>query len=175
MKFLAIGIFAVAASTLTQAGIKGSVLDESGTPIQNAVITTRTLPSLLSNARTLTNEKGEFDFDKAKLNAASKKSLRKRGQSLIAHKTGFLPETLSVVPGQNCGNITLKRDPIENRIDELMANMSINDMIAQMTQAKAPNTTCGGKLCGSALEGGGAYTADFYTKAWNHKIPVIYG
>ena len=168
-------IITLAVATATQAGIKGSVLDESGAPIQNAVITTRTLPSLLSNARTLTNEKGEFDFDKAKLSAASKKSLRKRGQSLIAHKTGFLPETLSVVPGQNCGNITLKRDPIENRINELMANMSIDDMIAQMTQAKAPNTTCGGKLCGSALEGGGAYTADFYTKAWNHKIPVIYG
>ena len=48
MKFLAIGIFAVAASSLAQAGIKGSVLDESGAPIQNAVITTRTLPSLLS-------------------------------------------------------------------------------------------------------------------------------
>ena len=173
MKFLAIGIFAVA--TATQAGIKGSVLDESGVPIQNAVITTRTLPSLLSNARTLTNEKGEFDFDKAKLNAASKKSLRKRGQSLIAHKTGFLPETLSVVPGQNCGNITLKRDPIENRIDELMANMSINDMIAQMTQAKAPAVKCGNSICGSALEGGGAYTADFYANAWKQKIPVIYG
>ena len=71
--------------------------------------------------------------------------------------------------------MTLQRDPIENRIDELMASMTIDDMIAQMTQAKAPNTTCGGKLCGSALEGGGAYTADFYTKAWKHKIPVTYG
>ena len=80
-------IITLAVATSTQAGIKGAIVDESDTPIQNAVITTRDLPSLLSNARTLTNEKGEFDFDKAKLNAASKKSLRKRGQSLIAHKT----------------------------------------------------------------------------------------
>ena len=175
MKLSAIGFFAVASIALTHAGIKGTVIDETGAPIKDATVTVRALPNLLSSARTLSDEKGAFDFDKAKLNATSKKALKKRGQSLIVRKTGFLPETLSVVPNKNYGNITLKRDPIENRIDELMANMTIDDMIAQMTQAKAPSTTCGGKLCGSALEGGGAYTADFYTKAWKHKIPVTYG
>ena len=175
MKLSAIGFFAVASLALSHAGIKGIVIDESGAPIKDATVTVRALPNLLSSARTLSDEKGAFDFDKAKLNAASKKTLKKKGQSLIVRKTGFLPETLSVAPNKNYGNITLKRDPIENRIDELMANMTIDDMIAQMTQAKAPNTTCGGKLCGSALEGGGAYTADFYTKAWKHKIPVTYG
>ena len=175
MKLSAIGFLAFASFALTHAGIKGTVIDESGAPIPNATITVRALPNLLSSARTLSDEKGSFDFDKAKLNAAGKKALKKRGQSLIVRKTGFLPETLSVAPNKNYDNITLKRDPIENRIDELMANMSIDDMIAQMTQAKAPATTCGGKLCGSALEGGGAYTADFYTKAWSHKIPVTYG
>ena len=175
MKLSAIGFLAFASFALTHAGIKGTVIDESGAPIQNATVTVRALPNLLSSARTLSDEKGSFDFDKAKLNAAGKKALKKRGQSLIVRKTGFLPETLSVAPNKNYDNITLKRDPIENRIDELMANMSIDDMIAQMTQAKAPATTCGGKLCGSALEGGGAYTADFYTKAWSHKIPVTYG
>ena len=175
MKLSAIGFFAVASLALSHAGIKGIVIDESGAPIKDATVTVRALPNLLSSARTLSDEKGTFDFDKAKLNAASKKTLKKKGQSLIVRKTGFLPETLSVTPNKNYSNITLKRDPIENRIDELMASMTIDDMIAQMTQAKAPNTTCGGKLCGSALEGGGAYTADFYTKAWKHKIPVTYG
>ena len=175
MKLSAIGFFAVASIALSHAGIKGTVIDETGAPIKDATVTVRALPNLLSSARTLSDEKGTFDFDKAKLNAASKKALKKKGQSLIVRKTGFLPETLSVAPNKNYGNITLKRDPIENRIDELMASMTIDDMIAQMTQAKAPNTTCGGKLCGSALEGGGAYTADFYTKAWKHKIPVTYG
>ena len=175
MKLSAIGFLAFASFALTHAGIKGTVIDESGAPIKDATVTVRALPNLLSSARTLSDEKGSFDFDKAKLNAAGKKALKKRGQSLIVRKTGFLPETLSVAPNKNYDNITLKRDPIENRIDELMANMSIDDMIAQMTQAKAPATTCGGKLCGSALEGGGAYTADFYTKAWSHKIPVTYG
>ena len=165
MKFSKIGLFAFAACAIAQADIKGSIVDESGNPVHNAAVTTRTLPNLLSNMRALSNEKGAFTLPNAK-----------KGQSIVVRKTGFLPATLSVIPGKkNYGNIALKRDPIENRIDSLMANMSIDDMIAQMTQAKAPATTCGGKVCGSALEGGGAYTADFYTKAWNHKIPVIYG
>ena len=174
MKLSTIGFFFAAACTLVHADIKGNVLDESGAPIHNANVTIRSFPNLLSNARTLTNDKGDFRFDNATLNAA-KKSSKKKPQSIVVRKTGFIPETLSVAPNKNYGSITLKRDPIENRIDELIANMTIDDMIAQMTQAKAPNTTCGGKLCGSALEGGGAYTADFYTKAWKHKIPVTYG
>ena len=165
MKFSKIIIFAFVASAIAQADIKGSIVDESGNPVHNAAVTTRTLPNLLSNTRALPNEKGAFTLPNAK-----------KGQSIIVRKAGFIPETLSVVPGKkNYGNIALKRDPIEYRIDSLMANMSLDDMIAQMTQAKAPATTCGGKICGSALEGGGAYTADFYTKAWNYKIPVIYG
>ncbi len=165
MKFSKIGLFAFAACAIAQADIKGSIVDESGNPVHNAAVTTRTLPNLLSNMRALSNEKGAFTLPNAK-----------KGQSIVVRKAGFLPETLSVVPGKkDYGNIALKRDPIENRIDSLMANMSIDDMIAQMTQAKAPATTCGGKVCGSALEGGGAYTADFYTKAWKYKIPVIYG
>ena len=120
---------------------------------------------MLSSARTLTNDKGAFSLGNAK-----------KSQSIVVRKAGFLPETLNVVPKQkDYGNITLKRDPIENRIDSIMANMTIDDMIAQMTQAQAPTTTCGGKICGSALQGGGSYSADFYTKAWKQKIPVTYG
>ena len=165
MNFCKVGIFAIAACAIAQASVKGTIVDEAGNPVHNAAVTARTLPNLLSSARVLTNDKGEFNLSNVK-----------KGQSIVVRKAGFLPETLSVVPSKkNYGNIALKRDPIENRIDSLMAKMSIDDMIAQMTQAKAPATTCGGKICGSALECGGAYTADFYTKAWKQKIPVTYG
>ena len=167
MKLSKFGIFALTTITAAtaQASIKGSVVDESGNPVHNAAVTIRTLPNLLSSARTLTNDKGSFSLGNAKKN-----------QSIVVRKAGFLPETLSIVPNKkDYGNITLKRDPIENRIDSIMANMTIDDMIAQMTQAQAPTTTCGGKICGSALQGGGSYMADFYTKAWKQKIPVTYG
>ena len=106
----------------------------------------------LASARTLTNDKGTFKLGSAK-----------KDQSIIVRKAGFLPETLSMVAGQKkYENITLKRDPIENKIDEIMAKMTIDDMIAQMTQAKVPMLKCGEGVCGSAHEGGGAYTAVFY-------------
>ena len=175
MKLSAFGIFVAASCALVHANIKGSVFDESGAPIQNATVTIRVLPQLLSNARTLTNDKGEFIFDNATFNAA-RKAAKKKTQSLIVRKTGFIPETLSIASSnKNYGNITLKRDPIEFKIDTLMASMTIDDMIAQMTQAMAPTVNCGNSVCGSALQGGGAYTADFYTKAWKYKIPVTYG
>ena len=166
MAFPKIGIFAIATlAATTQASIKGNIVDESGAPVHNAAVTVRTLPKLIANARTLTNGKGAFSLNNAK-----------KGQSIVVRKAGFLPETLSVIPGKkNYGNITLKRDPIETRIDSIMAKMTLDDMIAQMTQAKAPAVKCGNSICGSALEGGGAYTADFYTNAWKQKIPVIYG
>ena len=159
----AIVTFAVA--TTAQAGIKGAIVDESGNPVHNAAVTIRTLPNLIANARALSNDKGVFNLNNAK-----------KGQSIVVRKAGFLPETLSVVPAKkDYGNITLKRDPIENRIDSIMAKMTLDDIIAQMTQAKAPAVKCGNSICGSALEGGGAYTADFYANAWKQKIPVIYG
>ncbi|MBP5768308.1 MAG: glycoside hydrolase family 3 C-terminal domain-containing protein [Fibrobacter sp.] len=168
MFFPKIGISAIvtlAVATAVQAGIKGAIVDESGNPVHNAAVTIRVLPNLVANARTLTNDKGAFNLNNAK-----------KGQSIVVRKAGFLPETLSVVPAKkDYGNITLKRDPIENRIDSIIAKMTIDDMIAQMTQAKAPAVKCGNSICGSALEGGGAYTADFYANAWKQKIPVIYG
>ena len=155
MNFSKIALFAVAAYGFSQAAITGNVVDESGAPVKNAAVTVRTLPNL----------KGAFKIGNAK-----------KDQSIIVRKAGFLPETLSVVAGQKkYDNITLKRDPIENKIDEIMAGMTIDDMIAQMTQAKVPKLNCGEGVCGSALEGGGAYTADFYKSAWSQKIPATYG
>ena len=165
MIFSKFALFAVAAYGFSQAAITGNVVDESRAPVKNAAVTVRTLPNLLANARTLTNDKGAFKIGNAK-----------KDQSIIVRKAGFLPETLSVVAGQKkYDNITLKRDPIENKIDEIMAGMTMDDMIAQMTQAKVPKLNCGEGVCGSALEGGGAYTADFYKSAWSQKIPATYG
>ena len=133
MYFSKVALFAVAAYDFSLAGITGNVVDESGTPVHNAAVTIRTLPNLLASARTLTNDKGTFKLGSAK-----------KDQSIIVRKAGFLPETLSMVAGQKkYENITLKRDPIENKIDEIMAKMTIDDMIAQMTQAKVPMLKCG--------------------------------
>ena len=246
----------MAACAIAQADITGTVIDEAGAPIHNAVVTTRSLPSLLSNARTLTDEKGVFVIDEASLGikksvqfkkdiisfngkknvsieildlkgkVVKSKSLdfntgtypirnatkltkglpkgmyviavnidgkrtpiskirttsneteflkKEAEQSLVIRKAGFLPETLQVVTQKDYGKITLKRDPIESKIDALMASMSLDDMIAQMTQAQATTISCGGSTCGSALEGGGNYTATFYSKAWSQTIPVAYG
>lgn len=256
MRLSKIGIFAVAACSLAQADLTGTVIDESGAPIHNAVVSIKTVPSLLSKTRTLTDTKGAFTIDenssgiqkapvlrkdviqlngkgsvaieildlsgkvikskaldsntgsypirnatrmtaglprgmyviavnmdgkrtpisKVSTTSNGKTVLKKEGdENLVIRKAGFLPETLSVAGPKDYGKITLKRDPIETQIDKLMANMSIGAMIAQMTQNQAPATNCGGSPCGSALEGGGGYTANFYSSAWSKNIPIIYG
>ncbi|MCL4101095.1 glycoside hydrolase family 3 N-terminal domain-containing protein [Fibrobacter sp. HC4] len=155
-------------STAANAAVQGSVFDESGAPIKDAVVSIKTLPNLLPDARTLSNAKGKFAI----------KDKVADPQVLIVRKTGFLPETLSVaavVDPKNPAKIILKRDPIEDQIDSLMSGMTIDDMIAQMTQAMVPNVKCGNSICGSALQGGGAYAAEFYKNAWAQKIPVTYG
>ncbi|SHG49539.1 beta-glucosidase [Fibrobacter sp. UWH9] len=155
-------------STAANAAVQGSVFDESGAPIKDAVVSIKTLPNLLPDARTLSNAKGKFTI----------KDKVADPQVLIVRKTGFLPETLSVaavVDPKNPAKIILKRDPIEDQIDTLMSGMTIDDMIAQMTQAMVPNVKCGNSICGSALQGGGAYAAEFYKNAWAQKIPVTYG
>lgn len=155
-------------STAANAAVQGSVFDESGAPIKDAVVSIKTLPNLLPDARTLSNAKGKFTI----------KDKVADPQVLIVRKTGFLPETLSVaavVDPKNPAKIILKRDPIEDQIDSLMSGMTIDDMIAQMTQAMVPHVNCGNSICGSALQGGGAYAAEFYKNAWAQKIPVTYG
>lgn len=155
-------------STAANAAVQGSVFDESGAPIKDAVVSIKTLPNLLPDARTLSNAKGKFTI----------KDKVADPQVLIVCKTGFLPETLSVaavVDPKNPAKIILKRDPIEDQIDTLMSGMTIDDMIAQMTQALVPHVNCGNRICGSALQGGGAYAAEFYKNAWAQKIPVTYG
>lgn len=148
--------------------VNGSVVDSQGAPIKDAVVSIKTMPNLLPDARTLSNGKGDFRM----------KDKFADPQVLIVRKAGYLPETLSVAAVTEMGmaaKVTLKRDPIEDRIDQLMANMTIDDLVAQMTEAMVPNVNCGGGICGSALQGGGAYAAEFYKQAWDQKIPVSYG
>lgn len=154
-----VALFSVSAN----ATISGAVFDESGAPIKDAVVSVKTLPNIMPSARTLSNAKGDF---KIKEKVADP-------QVLIVRKAGFLPETLSVA--SDVKKVVLKRDPIENQIDSLMSQMTLDDMIAQMTQALVPNVNCGNSICGSALQGGGRYAIDFYKTAWAQKIPVSYG
>ncbi len=104
-----------------------------------------------------------------------RKAVASGEDALIVRKAGFLPETLSVASMVENEAIVLKRDPIEDKIDQLMAAMSMDDMIAQMTQAQVPTATYNGKTLGSALQGGGDYSSTFYKTAWAKSIPVSYG
>lgn len=95
-------------------------------------------------------------------------------QSLIVRKVGFLPETLEVVNPKDYGKIVLKRDPVEDQIDALMAGMDLDAMIAQMTQPSS-GSGCGTYACGSTLNGGGEYAGSYTLKNWKSPIPTTYG
>ncbi len=240
------------------AAVSGVVTDEANTPIKDAVVSIKTMPNLLPNARTLSDAQGEFSLGDAVLSIGShkvahnfskknsgsfslevmdlrgklvksefvngtsadlktlaknlvsslphgmyvlvanqqgkrsligkfsanqnmissfglQKSVAAGEDALIVRKAGFLPETLSVATMVENEKIVLKRDPVEDKVDQLMATMSLADMIAQMTQAQVPTVSCGGSVCGSALQGGGEYSSTFYKNAWAKPIPVSYG
>ncbi len=115
---------------------------------------------------------GNSRYTRVNMSSLSKSSAE--SQVLVVRKAGFLPETLQVSGDKDYGSITLKRDPIEDQIDEIIAGMSTDEMIAQMTQP-AVGMGCGSYACGSALQGGGGYSPTFYTSAWSAEIPVLYG
>ncbi len=261
MKQIAFAVtsFVLLNCALSSATISGTVVDETGNSIQNAVVHIKQLPNLIPQKSTLSDAQGNFLFDSEALSLGSSlqgvagllkegepfrlevanlkgqilkrqmvngykqasaalrsmkaefsrgiyvasavvngkrvllgqinrsgneiskvtRVLKKEGAgdfSVVIRKAGFLPETLAVTSNDMAyGKITLKRDPIEDRIDALLATMTTDDLIAQMTQAQAPTVNCGGSVCGSALEGGGGYTVSFYNSAWNKTIPVSYG
>jgi len=105
---------------------------------------------------------------------------------LIVRKAGYLPEEVSFSSfTENVGTVVLRRDPLEARIDSVMAMMSDQDKIYQMTQ---PLVTAGpsanSSLFGSVLQGGGEYSSTFLNtmntalSSWasnKAKIPVTYG
>lgn len=98
-------------------------------------------------------------------------------QYIIIRKAGFLPETVALasLTAGPIGNIILTPDPIEARIDSVMALMTLDDKIGQMTQGKVSATSYEGFEWGSALQGGGEYSSSYSSKAWIKKIPVSYG
>lgn len=64
-----------------------------------------------------------------------------------------MPETLALasLSAGPIGTITLTPDPLESRIDSVMALMTLNDKIGQMIQGLVPTTSSGGFNWGSAL------------------------
>lgn len=165
MKFIP-GI--LAATVASMAAVTGVVVDQAGNPIPKAFVSVKTAPNLLPDTRTLSSEDGKFSFAKTGAKKATDK------QILVVRKTGFLPETLSVEKNKDFGNITLKRDPIEDQIDSILKGMPLEAQIAQMTQPLVEKEA-GKYPYGSALHGGGRYSDSFYTTAWKNPIPTSYG
>ncbi|HHX16029.1 MAG TPA: glycoside hydrolase family 3 protein [Fibrobacter sp.] len=130
------------------------------------------------------NHQGGFYSDAVELvsEGSSTKSVlaltnAQRASFLVVRKVGFLPETLALasLSAGPIGTITLTPDPLESRIDSVMALMTLNDKIGQMIQGLVPTTSSGGFNWGSALQGGGEYSSSFSSSAWAKKIPVSYG
>ncbi|MCL2689263.1 MAG: glycoside hydrolase family 3 C-terminal domain-containing protein [Chitinispirillia bacterium] len=176
--------------------LTGKVTDIAGAQISDAVVMVKTGDNLLAHFRTLTNAQGDFgpSWRGAAIEVAD------GGQAVIViRKAGYLPFTLQLVDHENfsidLGSFTLVRDPIERRIDSVMAMMSTAEKIAQMTQpelgsgtgntvnsASTGGTT--GNLWGSVLNGGSGYTSTFLSSmvttlnswpAGRARIPTYYG
>jgi len=244
---------AVFAATLN---LTGTVKDEDGKSIENAVVLLKVNDNLLAYARTLSNESGNFTLLPGKdaptpiakpaellsakfasylvmdLNGRSHslsalpqgiyvllgktesgknvnlgaiyhkggtlkigeitqkeqkiKSLAKAVGSdevhLLVRKAGYLQEEVPFSNfNENVGTVTLKRDPLEARIDSVMKLMSLEQKIYQMTQAKVGSFGGNNLLYGSVLHGGEAYSSTVLSSmitaisSANPKIPVTYG
>lgn len=110
--------------------------------------------------------------------------------SVQIRKTGFLPRKASVASAtglQDLGDLVLERDPLESRIDSVLALMNLDDKIGQMTQGligeKSP-TSGSAELAklrlGSLLSGGGDPLPDYaalqnVALSTPRRIPMIYG
>ncbi|MDR3012997.1 MAG: carboxypeptidase-like regulatory domain-containing protein, partial [Chitinispirillales bacterium] len=141
--FLCLAPTAVIAQPLSVT-LTGKVTDAEGEPIHNAVVMVKTDGNLLAAARTLTNTQGDFGtFTNSTI------ELNNSGQArLFVRKAGYLPDTNRVLGSlsENVGTISLVRDPIEYRIDSIIALMNTAQKIAQMTQPHlaTPSSNWGG-------------------------------
>jgi len=113
--------------------------------------------------------------------------------SLIVRKTGYLPREVEFESfSEDVGDVVLLRDPLEVRIDSVMAMMNTTEKIAQMTQPELGGNNGGVSsaasgtsfLYGSVLNGGDGYTDSFITSmvstlnSWpsgRARIPAYYG
>jgi beta-glucosidase len=158
----------------------------------------KTGSNLLAHARTLTNAQGDFGQAASVWRSASI-DVAVQGQAvLVVRKTGYLPRTVELtgVSG-SVETVVLQRDPLEARIDSVMAMMTTADKIAQMTQPhlSTPTSNWGGNstshtggtpshLFGSVLNGGDGYSDAFLNTmattlntwpAGRARIPTYYG
>jgi beta-glucosidase len=151
--------------------LTGKVTDEQNKAIQDAVVMIKTGGSLLASARALTDAAGNFGQFKS-----SAIEVSGGGETLlVVKKAGYLPKTVNYggISGGNAGTVVLERDPLEKRIDSVMALMNLAEKIAQMTQAEQgqpstynPNVVNkpnngNDYLYGSVLNGGSGYSSSF--------------
>ncbi len=185
---------AVTAQTSGAAALTGTVKDGQGNAIPNAVVMIKVGGSLLASARTLTDAQGNFEQFKP----SAVETVGGGETLLVVKKAGYLPKTVSYgsLSGGNAGTVVLESDPIEKRIDSVMALMNLAEKIAQMTQAEqgtpsmynnnVVNTPNKGTdyLYGSVLNGGSGYSSTFLNtvtttlKTWppdRARIPTSYG
>jgi beta-glucosidase len=102
---------------------------------------------------------------------------------LIIRKTGYLQKEVNFLSfSEDVGTVVLERDPLEDKIDGVMASMSLDQKIYQMTQAQVGTSFgSGGNFYGSVLQGGDSYSSTVLSSmnsainSANPKIPVTYG
>lgn len=102
---------------------------------------------------------------------------------LDLRKEGYLPQSVALTSSiQDLGTVVLRRDPLERRIDSILALMTLDDKLGQMTQGLIGTGTrdlVSLKL-GSLLSGGGDPLPD-YDSIQNaalttaRRIPILYG
>src|ERR1035437_3101079 len=152
------GVWAVEIS-----GTSGSVttLSVSDGSHRSAVRLVSTAPSAASAGRALGGSAYQLRVRKAGMKASS--------QSVLSDATGL--------------QVTLRRDPLEYRIDSVMSRLSPDQKIGQMTQgvvSNNPGNLASAKQLGSVLSGGNDTIVDFdalqnNARTTNSKIPVLYG
>ncbi|MDR2555250.1 MAG: glycoside hydrolase family 3 C-terminal domain-containing protein [Fibromonadaceae bacterium] len=113
------------------------------------------------------------------------KTVTTRGDSvqLIVRKAGYLPKEVEFSSfSEDVGTVVLERDPLEKRIDSVMALMDLNKKIYQMTQAQVGTSFgSGANFYGSVLQGGDGYSSTVLSSmstainSASPKIPVTYG
>jgi beta-glucosidase len=118
-------------------------------------------------------------------NASLAKTLNlagKRVPFVRVKKAGYLTEEIAFNSwSQNMGTITLQRDPLEDKIDAVLDEMSTQQKIYQMTQPLVGSAGSEGALYGSVLQGGDGFDdktlASMYSdlSSYSPKIPVTYG
>lgn len=134
--------------------------------------------------------RSEFTIGSSVSIAAARSAEASSGLSVWVRKAGYLARKASVAPGaglQDLGELVLERDPLESRIDSVLALMDLDDKIGQMTQGligeKSPTSGSAdlAKLrLGSLLSGGGDPLPDYaalqnVALSTPRRIPMIYG